>query len=371
MIIGIVKEIKNNEYRVAATPIVVAEIVNHGHKVVLEKDAGLGSGYSDDEYKAAGAEIYNNAENVWLEAEMIYKVKEILPEEFKYLRENLIVFTYIHSNAYRKQTEALIKSRCTSIAYEDISDSNGQWPLLSPMSELAGKGAFLAALHFAQTINGGTGQLLANVCGVGAPVITIIGCGHSGIGACELASSFGNKVHMLDISYDAMKAAKLHLPQNVDFMLSNEENLKRCLRESDVIINCLLWPKTRKDHLINRKDLRFMKKGAMIIDVACDTSGAVETCRSTSHENPIYYEEDILHYCVDNIPSAFARTASITLSNVTLPFAIAIADKGIKRALKEDEHLRRGLTTYAGCLTLKETAEKINIAYVAPEEVIK
>ncbi len=367
----VVKEIKESEYRVGAIPSAVTELTRRGHEVIVETGAGAGSGYSDEDYAAAGAKIEEKAEDVWNNVDLIYKVKEIFPEEYKYLREDLIVFTYIHSNAHKDQTEALMASKCTSIAYEDISDDRGEWPLLSPMSELAGKGGFLAALHFAQTINGGAGKLLANVCGVATPVVTIIGCGHSGIGACELASGFGNRVNMLDINYDAMLKAKEHFPDNVNFMFSNRENLIECLKVSDVVINCILWPKTRKDHLIYREDLKLMKKGAMIIDVACDDEGAVETCRSTCHKDPIYYEEGIMHYCVDNIPSAFAQTASTTLCNATLPFTMAIANKGVKQALKDDKHLRRGLTTYEGKLTLLETAEKLDLPYTDANELVK
>jgi alanine dehydrogenase len=367
--IGVTKEIKENEYRVAAVPSAVAELVAKGHEVVVEHDAGIGSGYSDDDYEVAGATIATTPDEVW-NVDMIYKVKEIFPEEFKYLRDDLIVFTYIHSNAHKDQTEALMKSGCTSIAYEDISDDKGEWPLLSPMSELAGKGGFLAALNFSQTIHGGTGKLIANVAGTPAPVVTIIGCGHSGLGACELADGFKCRVNMLDINYDAMLEAKKIFP-NVSYMFSNRTNLVNCLKESDVVINCILWPKTRKDHLINREDLKLMKKGAMIIDVACDDEGAVETCRSTKHNDPIYYEEGIMHYCVDNIPSAFAQTASTTLCNATLPFAKAIANKGVVQALADDKHLRRGLTTFAGRLTLEETAKKLDIPFTEPLEAIK
>ncbi len=371
MKIGVAKEIKAYEYRVAAVPTAVTELTRRGHEVFVEHDAGKGSGYSDEDYEKAGAKICMKAEDVWNNSDLIYKVKEIFPEEYKYLRDDLIVFTYIHSNAHRDQTEALMKSGCTSIAYEDISDDKGEWPLLSPMSELAGKGGFLAALNFAQTIHGGNGKLLANVCGVETPTITIIGCGHSGMGACELAAAFGNRVNMLDINYDAMLKAKEIMPDNVAFMFSNRDNLLKCLKESDVIINCILWPKTRKDHLIYREDLKLMKPGAMIIDVACDDEGAVETCRSTNHQDPVYYEEGIMHYCVDNIPSAFAQTASVTLSNATLPFAMAIANKGVKQALKDDKHLRRGLTTYGGKLTLQETAEKLDIPFTSPDDLVK
>ncbi|CAI6062237.1 alanine dehydrogenase [Cohnella sp. JJ-181] len=369
MQIGVVKELKENEYRVAIVPSGVVELIRNGHEVYIERDAGLGSGYSDHDYAEAGATIVAKAEDIWGNVDLLYKVKEVFPEEFKYLRDDLIVFAYLHSNAYKEQTAALIASGCTSIAYEDISNDQGEWPLLSPMSELAGKGGFLAALHFAQTINGGSGKLLANVCGVPAPTITIIGCGHSGRGACELAAAFGNRVNMLDINYDAMLAAKEIMPKNVSFVFSNRANLVQCLKESDVILNCILWPKTRKDHLIYREDLKLMKPGAMIIDVACDDAGAVETSRSTSHQDPVYYEEGILHYCVDNIPSAFAQTASITLSNATLPFALAIANKGVRQALKDDKHLRRGLTTYGGKLTLLETAVKLGLEFTSPDEL--
>lgn len=370
MKIGIIKEIKESEYRVGGTPASVRELKEHGHDVIVEKGAGIGSGFNDNDYIEAGAEITDTAAEVWNNSDIIYKVKEIFPEEYKYLRKDLTVVTYIHSNAHRDQTEALMKSGCTSIAYEDITDERGKFPLLSPMSELAGKGGFLAALHLSQSINKGKGLLLSNVCGVKTPIISIIGCGNSGIAACELAAAFGNRVNILDINYNAMKECKNFMPSNVEFLFSNRNNLLKCLKESDVIINCILWPKTRTDHLINREDLKLMKKGAMIIDVACDDAGAVETCRSTSHKNPTYYEEGILHYCVDNIPSAFAKTASITLSNATLPIIIALADKGIVEALKEDKHLRRGLTTYNGKLTLEETAKKLNIPFTSPLEAI-
>lgn len=371
MKIGVMKEIKASEYRVAAIPNTVAQLVSHGHEVIVEHDAGIGSGYSDEDYISVGATIESDTDKLWNTVGMIYKVKEIFPEEYKYLREDMIVFTYIHSNAHKDQTEALMASGCTSVAYEDISDDNGEWPLLSPMSELAGKGGFLAALHFAQTINGGSGRLLANVCGADAPTVTIIGCGHSGKGACELASAFGCKVNMLDVNYNAMLKTKEVMPNNVSFMFSDRHNLLKCIAESDVVINCILWPKTRKDHLISREDLKSMKKGAMIIDVACDDEGAIETCRSTTHMDPVYYEEGIMHYCVDNIPSAFAQTASTTLSNATVPFALAMADKGVEKALKDDKHLRRGLTTYSGKLAMVETGEKLGIPYTAPDEIIK
>ena len=358
MIIGVLKEIKPNEYRVAATPAAVGEIVARGHKVLVQKDAGLGSGFANEEYASAGATILETAEEVYTQADLFYKVKEMFPEEWKYMGRDKIVFTYIHSNAHPEETDAILESKVTAIAYEDITDANGGFPLLKPMSILAGKGGFLAALHHMQSVFGGNGTLLANICGMETPVVTIIGAGNSGLGAAELAAGFGNTVRILDVNLAAMEAAKAKLPSNVTCMYSNRENLVKCLKDSDLIINCILWPKHRKDHLINREDLKLMKPSAMIIDVACDDEGAVETCRSTTHDDPVYYEEGILHYCVDNIPSAFARTASI-------------ADMGVEQALKADKHLRKGLTAYKGMLTLAETAKKQNRVLTDADELVK
>ncbi len=368
MLVGVPKEIKNYEYRVAATPAAVQEFTRRGHTVIVEHNAGFGSGFTDRDYIAAGAEIAD-VDKTWEKSEMIYKVKEIFPQEYQYLNNDKILFTYIHSNAHRDQTEALLKNKVTSIAYEDVVDEDGKFPLLRPMSELAGKGGFLAALHFSQAVNGGKGLLLNNVCGGSVPTITIIGIGCSGLGAAELASSFGNRVNILDIDFRAMEEAKKHLPPNVSFLYSNRGNLELCLRESDVLINCILWPKTRKDHLVYRDDLRIMKPGAMVIDVSCDEGGAIETCRATTFADPVYYEEGILHYCVDNIPSAFAHTASTALSHATLPYALEIADNGILQALRDNKGLRRGLTSFDGKLTLEETALKFGIEYTAPDEI--
>ncbi len=370
MKIGILREIKPYEYRVAATPSATREFVQGGHIVLVEKNAGVNSGFHDEDYEAAGAQIISSATEVWRKADMIYKVKEIFPEEYQFLREGLIVFTYIHSNAHRGQTEALLSSGCIAVSYEDITDERGQYPLLSPMSELAGKGGFIAALTYSQAIYGGAGKLLANVCGVETPVVTIIGCGHSGLGACELASQFGNRVNVLDINYNEMLEAKKYFPDNVNFLFSNRENLEKCLCESDVIINCIMWPKTRKDHLIYREDLKLMKKNALIVDVSCDEEGAIETTHSTNHGSPTYFVDGIMHYCVDNIPSSFAKTASVTLSNATLPFAMQIANKGAVTALKENIHLRKGLTAMYGKLTLLETAEKLNLQYTSADSLL-
>ena len=370
MVIGVLKEIKANEYRVSAIPSTVAEIVRRGHTVLVQKDAGAGSGFNDEEYAAAGAEIVATAEEVYRRATLFYKVKEIFPEEFQYLGKDKIVFTYIHSNAHPQETDALLSSGVTAFAYEDVTDSEGRFPLLKPMSQLAGKGGFLAALHFKQTIAGGNGTLLARLVGVETPVISILGCGVSGLGCAELAAAFGNEVRILDINMKAMEAAKNTLPSNVSFLISNRSNLEKCLRDSDVFFNCILWPKDRKDHIVYREDLRLMKPGALLVDVACDDNGAVETCRSTSHDDPVYVEEGVTHYCVDNIPSAFARSASVLLATATLPYLLAIAGKGPVQAIRDDRHLRDGLTCMDGKLTLKETALKQDRPWTDPETLL-
>lgn len=369
MIIGVPKENKHNEFRVAAIPSSVSALTKKGHTVYVENNAGAGSGFSDQSYIDAGA-IMTDKKEVYEKAELLYKVKEIEPSEFDMLRKGQIIFTYLHSNAHLEMTEALLKKEVIGIAYEDVDDDNGEFPMLSPMSILAGKGGFLSALYFSQSVHGGAGLLLSRVTGVSIPKISIIGCGWSGVGAAELAASFGNKVTMLDVSYKAMEKAKMKLPSNVEFVYSNRENLEVCLKESDVIINCILWDKTRKDHLIYKEDLKMMKPGSMIIDVACDDEGAIETCRSTTHDDPVYYEEGILHYCVDNIPSGFSRTASVMLSAATLPYTLSIANNGVEAALMKDAHLRRGLTYYYGDLTLEETAVKHNLIYTEPSDAI-
>jgi len=369
MKIGIPKEIKKNEYRVAITPAGAKECINNGHQVFIEKTAGLGSGFSDEDYRVVGA-ILTDVETIYKEAEMIYKVKEILPQEYKYMREGLIVFTYLHSNAYPEMTEVLINKKVIGIAYEDITDDKGQYPLLKPMSELAGKGGFLAGLNFSQSINGGNGTLLARVHGVRTPHVTIIGAGAAGVGAADLAVGFGNKVSILDINLDKLEEVKYKFPANVELLYSNRENLEQCLKTSDVIINCLLWNKTRKDHLIYREDLQFMKKGSLIVDVSCDEGGAIETCKATSHNDPIYKVDGITHYAVDNIPSAFSETATTALANTTLKYALRIANKGVEAALADDVHLRAGLSFYYGNLTLEETAIKQELVYVSPENAL-
>lgn len=369
MIIGIAKEIKNNEYRVACHPDGVKELISNGNQVLVEKDAGIGSGYTNEEYEAAGATIIDTAKELFEKSELIYKVKEILPEEYQYMREGLIIFTYIHSNAHRDQTDMLLDKKVTGIAYEDITDQYGDFPLLKPMSIIAGKGGFIAGVKFMERINGGQGLLLADVPGVKKPYVTIIGAGNSGIGAAELAVGWGCDVSILDINSKVLEETRDYL-KGPEYLISNQANIEMCLKKTDLLINCILWPKWREDHLISREMLSLMKRGSIIVDVACDDHGAIETTHSTSHDDPVYYEEGILHYAVDNIPSSFSRTATMTLVNATLPKLIEIGKHGVKEAMRRDPHLMRGLTCYNGQLTLEETGLKQDRPYVSPEEAL-
>ena len=367
MIIGIPKEIKPNEYRVACSPNIVREIIANGHRVIVEKGAGLASGFTDEDYRENGAKVLDSSKEIFKEAHLIYKVKEIFPEEFEMMREGQIIFTYIHSNAFRAQTDAMIEKKVVGIAYEDITDKDGGFPLLKPMSVLAGKGGFLAALHFMQKTNGGMGLLLSRTEGVRTPEITIIGAGSAGLAAAELAASFGNKVTIINRTIDKMEGAKKSLPKNVEFLYSNRNNLETCLKRSDVLMNCIMWPKSRKDHLVSRDMLKMMKKGSLIVDVSCDEGGAIETCVATTHDDPVYKVDGVTHYCVDNIPSAFSRTATELLGSTTLPYLLEIANKGVDRALIENKYLRKGLSFYNGNLTLEETGLKQAREYTTPE----
>ncbi|MBS4537835.1 alanine dehydrogenase [Clostridium sp. D2Q-11] len=370
MIIGIPKEIKPNEYRVACDPNGVKEIINNGHEVLIQKGAGLGSGFQDREYEEQGARIVDSARQVYEGSELIYKVREVFPEEFEYLSEGQIIFAYIHSNVYRKQTDAMLEKKIIGISYEDITNEDGEFPLLKPMSVLAGKGGFLAALNFSQKIQGGRGIFLSRIEGIKTPEITIIGAGNSGLGAAELASSLGNRVTVLDIDIEKMERAKSILPLNVEFLYSNKNNIEMCLKRSDVVINCIRWARWKRDHLITRDMLGLMKEGSLIVDVACDEGGAIETCRVTTHDDPIYEVDGIIHYCVDNITSAFSQTATQSLSSTTLPYLLQIANRGVEKALMGNKYLRRGLSFYYGKLISEETGKKQQRPYITAEEAL-
>lgn len=369
MIIGIPKETKPNEYRVAATPVEVRSLTMAGNIVWVAEGAGVGASFSDAEYRQAGAEI-RPQEEIFRGAELIYKVKEYQAQEYKFLQENQIIFAYLHSNAYPEQTLAMLKAKIIGIAYEDVDDEQGQFPLLAPMSELAGMGGFLAASHFSQSVHGGPGLMLASIAGTQAPIIVIFGAGFSGMAAAKMALALGNKVFVFEKNAKRIRHLQKDAPDNLQFLPSDPDEIERILPEADIIINCVLWPKTRKDHLIRRDMLSTLKPSCLIVDVACDENGAVETCRTTTHDDPIYSVDGIRHYCVDNIPSAFARVASQRLGSATLPHVLSIAELGVEEALRKNAHLRRGLSFYKGALTLEETGKKLNLPYCNPLKVL-
>ncbi len=369
MIIGIPKETKPFEYRVAATPKQVGQLVESGHRVIVAEGAGDGASFTDGEYAAAGADLLTQ-EEVFRKAELLYKVKELQDHEFEQIQRGQAIFTYLHSNAYPEQTQVLLDQEVTGIAYEDVTDVNGRFPLLAPMSVLAGKGGFLAASHYLQSVHGGPGILLASLESVAPPVIAIIGGGISGMAAAEMALALGNQVILFENNPTRIAELKASLPENGSVQLSNKETIAQILPTVDVLINCVLWPKTRKDHLVDRAMLSLFKPNALIVDVACDEGGAIESCRSTTHEEPTFLDGGVRHYCVDNIPSGFARVASQTLGASTLPHVLAMAEHGIEVALKKDPHLRRGLSFYKGQLTLEETGRKWGLPYITPEEAL-
>lgn len=369
MVIGISKEIKAKEYRVASVPEDVAVIVQSGHVVLVEEGAGIGSNFSDEAYMDAGAKIVDK-DTLYRESDIIYKVKEFFPEEFHLLRPEQTVFTYLHSNAHPDETNALLEKMVIGIAYEDITDDGIEFPLLAPMSEFAGIGGVFAAIYHMQRTKGGGGLILSAINGLQLPVIVILGAGSSGTAAARVASALGNRVILIDNNPKALKKAALKLPPNVEYWISTKSSINKAIKECDVFMNCVLWPKWRTDHIVTRNMLKLMKPGSLIVDVACDEAGAIETSISTTHDDPVYSEEGIIHYCVDNIPSAYSQSASVALSQATLPFLLQIADKGARKALVDNPTLRRGLTCIDGKLTLEETGIKQNRHYISQEKAL-
>ncbi len=372
MIFGVPKQIKDNETRVGMTPSGVSQLTAAGNTVLVEKGAGEKGGFPDEDYVKAGAQLVDTTEEVFASAEMILNVKEILPEQFHMLRDGQIIGAGLHTNANPEEVDAFLEKNITGIAYEDVTDKDGGFPGLRPSSPIAGKGAVFMAAQYLNSVNGGPGIMLADLPGIERSHVTVIGAGHAGIGAAETAAALGNNVTLLDINLDALDKAKTRLPHNVEFLHSNRDNIINCLKKTDVLINCVLWPKEREDYLIDRQMLRdYAKKTLFIADVSCDIDGAIETCiKATTHSDPLYVEEGIVHYTVDNIPAAYGHAAAQVFSLPMIPFILEIGRKGVEQALIDNKYLRTGLSTYKGMLTLKETAVKQNRPYTSPEEAL-
>jgi len=364
MIIGVPKEIKEQEQRVALLPSAAEQLTKRGHTVLVEKNAGIGSGYPDADYKKAGAEIVDLANDVWAKAEMIVKVKEPLPAEFPLLRKGQILFTYLHLAASKPLTEALLKSGVTGIAYETIQVNN-RLPLLEPMSEVAGRMSVVMGANYLAKHNGGSGVLLGGVPGVLPGRVIVIGAGTSGVNALRMARGLGADVTILDIDMERLRFLDIAM-DNLQTLYSSEANLNHLMPETDLLIGAVLLPGAKAPKLITRAMLRKMKPGSVLVDISIDQGGCAETSRPTTHLQPTYVEENVIHYCVANMPAAYARTSTQALTNVTYRYIQLLADRGLEEACKRTPALVGGINTRDGKLTCQAVAEAHGLKYEAP-----
>lgn len=365
MIIGILKEIKIGESRVTMTPNEVRELVYSGHRVIIQKDAGKNAGFPDEGYLNSGGEILTSSAEIFKEADMVVKVKEIEPEEYSLLRENQIVFACLHPAANKEEVDAMLSSKVIGITAED-SHRFG-----SPNAEAAGKlGALLGSYHML-SLSGGRGQTLFGISGAPPARALVLGAGIAGKGAVQYLSSLGAFVYVADISIGILRDLEYEIKNNIATLISNRSNIQSVLPDVDLIINCVKWPKHRTDHLIYREDLKLMKKHSVIVDVSADVNGAIETYQPTTHDNPLYNIEDIIHYGVDNIPGIAPYTVSIAYAASIFPHISAIANLGLREAMRRDGYLRRSLTVYKGTLTHEETSAIQQRPYGTPESVLK
>jgi len=363
MIIGIPKEIKDNEYRVSATPGGIHQLVEHGHEVIVERGAGIDSGFADDEYVDAGATIGLDADKVWNEADMIMKVKEPLPTEYRYLREGLIIYTYFHLAANEDLTRQLIGHKVTAIAYETVELADGSLPLLTPMSEVAGKMAVQIAAHCLERMNGGRGKLLGGIPGVLPADVVIIGGGTVGTNAALVALGMGANVVIVDINPDRLRYLSEVLRGNLNTLMSSPRNVAEAVKRADVVIGAVLVKGAKAPCLVTREMVMEMKPGSVIVDVAVDQGGCVETTRPTSHSQPTYTVNGVVHYGVPNIPGAVPRTSTYGLSNTTLPYALKLANQGFAGAVKGNAALAKGVNTYDGYVTYEAVADAFAMEY--------
>lgn len=370
MIIGILKEIKVQENRVCMTPMGVEELSARNHTVLVEKNAGVGSGFSDDEYVKAGAEIVATPKEVYDRAEMVMHVKEPQPSEYDLIKKDQIVFTYLHLAADKPQTDALIKAGSVNIAYETIQKEDGSLPLLTPMSEVAGRMAVQEGAKYLEMSQGGRGILLGGVPGVSPGKVVVIGGGIVGINAARMACGLGARVYLLDTSLDRLRYLSEIMPANCFPIMSSPAKLRELVYDADLIIGAVLIPGAKAPKLITRDMLKHMKPGAVMVDVAIDQGGCFETSKATTHENPIYKIDNIVHYCVANMPGAVAQTSTLALSNATLPYALQIADKGWKEACKSNKEILAGLNIVDGKVTYKGVADAFGLDYTDPAEVL-
>ncbi|MBO4961592.1 MAG: alanine dehydrogenase [Flavobacteriales bacterium] len=370
MIIGVPKEIKNNENRVAMTPAGVMELVKNGHKVYVQHTAGLGSGIADEDYVEAGAEILPTIEDVYAAAEMIVKVKEPIEPEYKLIKKDQLVFTYFHFASEEALTDAMIEQGAVCLAYETVQLPDRSLPLLLPMSEVAGRMSIQEGAKYLEKPFGGRGILLGGVAGVAPAKVVVLGGGMVGTSAAKMAAGMLADVTIMDISIPRLRYLDDVMPANVKTIVSNEYNVRKALKDADLVIGSVLIPGAKAPKLIRREMLKDMKKGAVIVDVAVDQGGCAETCRPTTHNDPTFEIDGVVHYCVANMPGAVPVTSTAALTNATLPYVVRLANKGWKKACIEDEALKKGLNVVQGKVVFKAVAEAFNLPYTPVEEVL-
>lgn len=370
MIIGVPKEIKNNENRVAVTPAGVSELVKHGHTVYVQKTAGTGSGFDDAEYIQAGAKMLDTIAETYAVAEMIIKVKEPIEEEYGLIKKDQLLFTYFHFASHEPLTHAMINSGAVCLAYETVEKSDRSLPLLVPMSEVAGRMSVQEGAKFLEKPMGGRGILLGGVPGVKPAEVIVLGGGIVGTQAAKMAAGMGAHVTIMDISLPRLRQLDDIMPANVATQYSNEYNVRNAIKTADLVIGGVLIPGAKAPKLITRDMLPTMKKGAVIVDVAIDQGGCFETSRPTTHAEPTYVVDDVIHYCVANMPGAVPYTSTLALTNATLPYAIQLANKGWRKACLDSNELKTGLNVVDGKVVYKGVSEAFNLPYTAVEEVL-
>lgn len=368
MIVGVPKEIKDGEFRVAITPSNVRRLVDNNHKVIVETNAGAAGCFKDDDYENAGAEIASTIEEVYAKAEFIVKVKEILPEEFGLLKENHIIMTYIHSANRLPQTKAFLDNKVVAFAYEDVEDENGEFPLLVPMSEVAGDVGLLVGVYNLFNTNGGNGKLVCGAPGIGNIKIVIFGAGNVGLRAAKLGIGLGADVTLMDTNIKRLRDVQSYLLPEAKTLYSNKSNVIEAISTADLVINAVKWVPGLT--IISRDMLKYMKPNSLIVDIDAEPGGAIETSKYSTHENPVFLVDGIRHICIPNLPSAVSNTSSMVLSNATIPYIIEVANKGWLRAAKETKNLINGLDFIKGILTFKPTAEAFDLPYTDVNEAI-
>jgi len=363
MKIGIPKEIKNNENRVGMTPAGVAELIRHGHTVVVQHTAGENSGFSDEQYTKVGAQILPDIESVYREAEMIIKVKEPIKPEYKLIKKDQLVFTYFHFACNRELTDAMIESSAVCLAYETVETADHRLPLLIPMSEVAGRMATLNGAYYLQKTKGGKGKLISGVPGVDRTNVLVLGGGTVGEAAARMAAGLGADVWITDISLPRLRQLEMELPVNIHTLYSTNHNIREKLPYMDIVVGSVLVPGDKAPHLITRDMLKLMEPGSVLVDVAIDQGGCFETSHPTTHSEPVYMMDGIVHYAVANIPGAVPNTSTLALTNATLRYALALADKGWRQACKDDPALYKGLNIVNGKVVFKAVADVFDMKY--------